>query len=88
MGDNPSIVGANQKINGEVVVTEKEAKSRPCPRVMISTFIRPGPGCCGLVGINMDDFQDDFNCIGQACGMWVWTNEGHEGYCELIKEGA
>ena len=55
---------------------------------MISTFIRPGPGCCGLIGINMDDFQDDFNCIGSACGMWAWTDEGHEGCCELIKKEA
>ncbi len=65
-------------------MTEQEAKSRSCPRVKISTLIRSGPGCCGLVGINMDNFQDDFNCIGSACRMWVWADEGHEGHCEFL----
>ena len=63
-------------------MTEQEAKSRSCPRIRILTFIRTGPGCCGLVGINMDDLQDDFNCTASACAMWVWTDEGYQGYGE------
>lgn len=57
-------------------MTGQEAKSRSCPRVRISKFIRPGPGCCGPVGINMDDLQDDFKCTGSACGMSVWNGGG------------
>ena len=71
-------------IDEEASMTEQEAKTRSCPRVKIFTLIRSGPGCCGLVGIDIDNYQDDFNCIGSACRMWVWTDGGPEGNCKFL----
>src|SRR5689334_4927929 len=72
-------------LQGVLMTTESEAKTKWCPMVRLD---QPG-GNRWTYGIEGE--RDNTNCIGSACMMWRWSNRvwGHDDDCrgkEAAKE--